>query len=148
MKNEVTLLIAEDDEGHAALILKNLQRAGIHNDLIRFADGQETIDFLFGQGTGPHRESGKAYVLLLDIRMPKVDGVEVLRRIKVDPELGKLPVIMLTTTDDPREIEKCHAMGCNSYITKPIDYDKFVHAIRQLGLYLLIIEVPSLNNIS
>jgi len=145
MKNEVTLLIAEDDEGHAALIRKNLQRAGIHNHLIRFADGQETIDFLFGQGAGPHRESGKAYVLLLDIRMPKVDGVEVLRRIKVDPELGKLPVIMLTTTDDPREIEKCHAMGCNNYITKPIDYDKFVYAIRQLGLYLLIIEVPNLN---
>jgi len=145
MKKEVTLLIAEDDDGHAALILKNLQRTGIHNDLIRFADGQEVIDFLFSQGPGRHREKGKAYVLLLDIRMPKVDGIEVLRRIKADPELGKLPTIMLTTTDDPREIEKCHAMGCSSYITKPIDYDNFVYAIRQLGLYLLIIEVPNLN---
>jgi CheY-like chemotaxis protein len=145
MKREVTLLIAEDDEGHAALIRKNLQRAGIHNEIIRFTDGQDTIDFLFGQGEGPHRQHGKAYVLLLDIRMPKVDGIEVLRRIKADPEMSKLPVIMLTTTDDPREIEKCHAMGCSNYITKPIDYDKFVHAIRQLGLFLLIIEVPKLN---
>lgn len=145
MKKEVTLLIAEDDEGHAALIRKNLQRAGIHNELVRFVDGQETIDFLFGGGEGPHRKEGAAYVLLLDIRMPKVDGTEVLRRIKADPEMSMLPVIMLTTTDDPREIEKCHAMGCSSYITKPIDYEKFVYAIRQLGLFLLIIEVPSLT---
>jgi CheY-like chemotaxis protein len=145
MKKEVTLLIAEDDEGHAALILKNLQRAGIHNKIVRFSDGQDTIDFLFGQGEGPHRQHGEAYVLLLDIRMPKVDGIEVLRRIKADPQVSKLPVIMLTTTDDPREIGKCHAMGCSNYITKPIDYDKFVHAIRQLGLFLLIIEVPNLN---
>jgi CheY-like chemotaxis protein len=145
VKKEVTLLIAEDDEGHAALIRKNLQRAGIHNELVRFADGQEAIDFLFGQGEGPRREHGKAYVLLLDIRMPKVDGVEVLRRIKADPEMSKLPVIMLTTTDDPREIDKCHAMGCSNYITKPIDYDRFVYAIRQLGLFLLIVEVPKLD---
>jgi CheY-like chemotaxis protein len=145
MKKEVTLLIAEDDEGHAALIRKNLQRAGIHNEIVRFADGQEAIDFLFARGKGPHRKPGAAYVLLLDIRMPKVDGVEVLRRIKADPELAKLPVVMLTTTDDPREIEKCHAMGCSSYIAKPIDYDNFVYAIRQLGLFLLIVEVPNLN---
>jgi CheY-like chemotaxis protein len=145
MEKEVVILIAEDDDGHAALIRKNLQRAGIHNEIIRFRDGQEVIDFLFAEGDRPHRQHGAPYVLLLDIRMPKVDGVEVLRRIKADPELGKLPVVMLTTTDDPREIEKCHAMGCSSYITKPIDYDKFVYAIRQLGLYLLIIEVPNLN---
>ena len=145
MKKEVTLLIAEDDEGHAALIRKNLQRAGIHNEIIRFADGQEAIDFLFARGEGPHRKPGSAYVLLLDIRMPKVDGVEVLRRIKADPGLSKLPVVMLTTTDDPREIEKCHAMGCSSYIAKPIDYDKFVYSIRQLGLFLLIVEVPNLD---
>lgn len=145
MKKEVTILIAEDDDGHAALIRKNLQRAGIHNELVRFTDGQEVIDFLFGRGEGPHRQHGAPYVLLLDIRMPKMDGIEVLVRIKADPEMSKLPVIMLTTTDDPREIEKCHEMGCSSYITKPIDYDKFVYAIRQLGLFLLIVEVPNLD---
>ncbi|TRZ97152.1 MAG: response regulator [Deltaproteobacteria bacterium] len=145
MKKEVILLIAEDDEGHAALITKNIQRAGIHNKVIRFADGQETIDFLFGEGDGPHRQRGQSYVLLLDIRMPKMDGIEVLRRIKSDPEICKIPVIMLTTTDDPREIEKCHEIGCSNYITKPIDYEKFVYAVRQLGLFLLIIEVPKIN---
>lgn len=146
MEKEVTILIAEDDDGHAALIRKNLQRAGIRNEIIRFRDGQEVIDFLFAAGEGPHRRQDAPYILLLDIRMPKVDGVEVLRRIKADPELGKLPVIMLTTTDDPREIGKCHEMGCSSYITKPIDYDNFVHAIRQLGLFLLIVEVPHLDH--
>jgi CheY-like chemotaxis protein len=146
MEKEVTILIAEDDDGHAALIRKNLQRAGIHNELVRFTDGQEVIDFLFAQGKGPHRQHGAPYVLLLDIQMPKVDGIEVLGRIKADPELSKLPVVMLTTTDDPREIAKCHEMGCSSYITKPIDYDKFVYAIRQLGLFLLIVEVPNLDH--
>jgi len=146
MDKEVTILIADDDDGHAALIRKNLQRAGIHNEIIRFTDGQEVIDFLFPGGEGPHRQHGAPYVLLLDIRMPKIDGIEVLRRIKADPELSKLPVIMLTTTDDPREIEKCHEMGCSSYITKPIDYENFVYAIRQLGLFLLIVEVPNLDH--
>jgi CheY-like chemotaxis protein len=146
MEKEVTILIAEDDDGHAALIRKNLQRAGIHNEILRFTDGQEALDFLFTEGEGPHRQHGAPYVLLLDIRMPKVDGVEVLRRIKADSELGKLPVIMLTTTDDPSEIEKCHDLGCNSYITKPIDYDNFVNAVRQLGLFLQIVEVPNLDH--
>ena len=146
MDKEVTILIADDDDGHAALIRKNLQRAGIHNEIVRFTDGQEVIDFLFAGGEGPHRQHGAPYVLLLDIRMPKVDGIEVLRRIKGDSELSKLPVIMLTTTDDPREIAKCHEMGCSSYITKPIDYENFVYAIRQLGLFLLIVEVPNLDH--
>ena len=146
MEKVVTILIAEDDDGHAALIRKNLQRAGIHNEILRFTDGQEVIDFLFAGGEGPRRQHGEPYILLLDIRMPKVDGIEVLRRIKADSELCKLPVIMLTTTDDPVEIEKCHEMGCSSYITKPIDCDNFVNAIRQLGLFLQIVAVPKLDH--
>jgi len=145
LNSEVVILIAEDDEGHAGLICKNLVRAGIVNDLIHFKDGLAVVNFLFKTGQGPHRELGKAYILLLDIRMPALDGVEVLTRIKADPELRKLPVIMITTTDDPREVEKCHALGCNSYISKPIEYDEFVNAIRQLGLYLAIVQVPRVN---
>jgi len=145
VKQEVKILIAEDDEVHANLIMKNLKRAGISNEIIHFKDGQETLDFLYKKGDGPHRETGQGYLLLLDIRMPKVDGVEVLRQVKVDDELRKMPVIMVTTTDDPREVEKCHALGCSNYVTKPIDYDKFVEAIRQLGLFLLVVEVPQIN---
>ena len=77
--------------------------------------------------------------------MPKVDGVEVLRRVKKDKKLKKMPVIMITTTDDPRDVEKCHKLGCSSYITKPIDYGKFVDAIKRLGLFLLVVEIPKLN---
>jgi len=148
MKKEVIILIAEDDEGHAALIKKNLKRAGINNEMIHFKDGQETLDFLFRKGDGQHRQAGIPYLLLLDIRMPKVDGVGVLKRIKADEELRKMPVVMITTTDDPKEVENCHAIGCSNYVTKPIDYDKFVQAIKQLGLFLLVVEVPKINGVS
>jgi CheY-like chemotaxis protein len=145
MKKEVIVLIAEDDDGHATLIEKNLKRAGLLNEIIRFKDGQETLDFLFEKGKGVHRKHDMAYLLLLDIRMPKVDGVDVLRQVKADKELKKLPVIMITTTDDPREVELCHELGCSNYITKPIDYDSFMEAVRQLGLFLLVVEVPKID---
>jgi CheY-like chemotaxis protein len=145
MEKKVVIIIAEDDEGHAALIRKNLKRAGILNEILHFKDGQETLDYLFKRGEGPHWKTGTAIMLLLDIRMPKVDGEGVLRQIKHDKELRKIPVIMVTTTDDPREVEKCHAIGCSHYVTKPVDYDKFVKAIRQLGLFLAVVQVPKIN---
>jgi CheY-like chemotaxis protein len=145
MTNEVVILIAEDDEGHATLIKKNLRRAGIVNSILHFKDGQEILDYLFRRGAGPHWKQGTAIVVLLDIQMPKIDGVEVLRQIKHHDELCKIPVIMITTTDDPREVERCHAIGCSNYVTKPVDYEKFVAVIRQLGLFLLVVEVPTIN---
>ncbi|MBN8422111.1 MAG: response regulator [Verrucomicrobia bacterium] len=145
MTQEVVIIIAEDDAGHARLIEKNLGRVGLHNPIQRFENGQDVLDFLFRRGPGLHRKSDTAYLLLLDIRMPKVDGVEALRQIKEDASLRKLPVIMLTTTDDPREIERCHLLGCNSYIVKPVDYDKFAEAIKQLGMYVSLVQVPEIN---
>jgi len=145
MNSEVTILIAEDDPGHSTLIQRNLRRSGLGNEMIVFDDGAPLLDFLFGEGDTPHLANGKPYLLLLDIRMPRVDGVEVLRRIKADPKLRRMPVIMLTTTDDPSEVERCHTLGCSSYITKPVDYDRFVEAIRQLGLYLSVVQVPRIN---
>jgi CheY-like chemotaxis protein len=91
------------------------------------------------------RVLGTPYLLLLDIGMPEVDGVEVLRRIKADPELKTMPVIMITTTDDPREVGRCHELGCSNYVTKPLDYNQFVEAIRRLGLFLLVVEVPKID---
>jgi CheY-like chemotaxis protein len=142
---EVVILVAEDDAGHARLIEKNLTRAGLHNGIRRFDNGQAVLDFLFRRGPGPHRELDTPYLLLLDIRMPQVDGVEVLRQLKGDPELRKIPVLVLTTTDDPREVERCHAIGCASYIVKPVDYDKFAEAIKSLGLYISLVEVPEIS---
>lgn len=147
MQQEVTILIAEDDDGHAELIRKNLERAGILNRIIRFADGQDALDFFFKESIPVHWEKGQSYILLLDIRMPKVDGNEVLARLKANDEFRKIPVIMITTTDDPREINNCHALGCSNYVVKPIDYDKFSAAIRELGLFLLIVEVPALDGV-
>ena len=147
MHKEVIILIAEDDEGHTGLIRKNLARAGISNQMEHFKDGQEIVDFLFRFGDGPHRRSHTPYILLLDIRMPKLDGTEVLKRIKEDHELRKMPVIMITTTDDPREVERCHELGCSNYITKPVEYDAFVNAVRQLGLFLAVVQVPQVNGV-
>jgi CheY-like chemotaxis protein len=145
MTREVVILIADDDAGHARLIEKNLQRVGLHNSTLRFENGQEILDFLFRRGKESKLATDAGYLLLLDIRMPKVDGVEVLRQIKADAELRKLPVIMLTTTDDPREVARCHALGCSNYIVKPVDYEKFSEAIKQFGLFISLVQVPDLN---
>jgi CheY-like chemotaxis protein len=142
---EIIIVLAEDDEGHATLIKKNLLRGGIDNEILLFKDGQETLDFFFRRGPEPKRENNMPYLLLLDIRMPKVDGVEVLRQIKQDEELRKMPVIMLTTTDDPKEVDRCHQLGCGLYITKPVAYDNFVEAIKQLGLVLKVVQSPLIN---
>ncbi|MCX6848199.1 MAG: response regulator [Verrucomicrobia bacterium] len=146
MTQEVVIIIAEDDDGHARLIENSLRRVGLHNAIHRCGNGQEALDFLFRRGPGPHRTSDTPYLLMLDIRMPKVDGVETLRQIKEDPSLRKLPVIMLTTTDDPREIERCHLLGCNNYIVKPVDFGKFAEAIAQLGMFVSLVQVPEIND--
>jgi CheY-like chemotaxis protein len=145
MKKELTIILAEDDEGHASLIKRNLKRSGLLNEIIHFHDGQQTLDYLNSVKDKTENSDNIPSLLLLDIKMPKVDGIEVLGQVKQDPLLKKMPVIMITTTDDPREIEKCHELGCSNYITKPIDYEKFVTAIRKLGLFLLLVEVPDLN---
>lgn len=144
-KSEAVILIADDDAGHARLIEKNLRRAALTNRTERFHDGQEVLDFLLQRGSRQY-EKETPYILLLDIRMPKVDGVEVLRQLKSTQELCKIPVIMLTTTDDPREVERCHLLGCSSYIVKPVDYDQFSSAIFKLGYFISLMRVPELNN--
>ncbi len=133
-----TILIVDDDEGHAILIRENLEAAGLRNRMEHFRDGQAILDFFANRPPA----SGEAYLILLDIRMPKVDGIEVLRRLKADTRLNKLPVIMLTTTDDSREVERCYELGCNVYIQKPVDYDRFADAIRRLGSFVPLLLVP------
>ena len=145
MSEQPTILITEDDDGHAFLIEDNLRRAGVNALFLRFSDGEEVLKFLSGETTEPKFERGRAYLLLLDIRMPKVDGVEVLRRIKEDPELHKLPVIILTTTDDPREVERCHELHCNNYIQKPVSWERFASAITQLGKFLSLLHLPRME---
>src|SRR5437660_1023001 len=103
-----TILLAEDDDGHARLIQRNLRRAGIVNEIKHVQDGQEALDYLRCEGPFASRVPNGPLLLLLDINMPRVDGVEVLGRIKADPRTAASPVVMLTTTDDPREVERCY----------------------------------------
>ena len=135
----VQIILVEDDDGHATLVERNLRRAGLANGFMRLKDGQEALDYLFGE---TRDDSALSSVLLLDIKMPRVDGIEVLRRLKADPRTAMIPVIMLTTTDDPREVEKCYQLGCNVYVTKPVEYDSFVDAVKRLGLFLQVVKIP------
>jgi CheY-like chemotaxis protein len=143
MSNEhLMLLLAEDDDGHAALVERNLKRAGVANQIVRVKDGQEALDYLRGEGAYVGQKPSAPLLLLLDINMPRVDGVGVLKAVKADPKLAMLPVIMLTTTDDPREVDRCYQLGCSVYMTKPVQYQDFVEALTRLGMFLEIIRLP------
>ena len=153
----VSIILIEDDDGHATLVERNLRRAGISNGFVRFRDGQQALDYFFGADVTDHTDfSGDSAaglgvepehltnsVVLLDLKMPRVDGFEVLRRLKASPLTAPVPVIVLTTTDDPREIARCYELGCNVYITKPVEYDAFIEAVRRLGFFLQVVKLPS-----
>ena len=138
----LVIVLAEDDEGHAYLVKQNLARAGIANEIVHVSDGQEAMDYVRRQGAYANRSSNGPLLLVLDINMPRLDGVDVLARIKSDETTAKIPVIMLTTTDDPREVERCYGLGCSVYITKPVDYEAFVEAVKRLGMFLQVVRVP------
>jgi CheY-like chemotaxis protein len=137
----VNIVMIEDDEGHARLIEKNIRRAGISNHITHFLDGTTALDYLFESPHGPAL-NGPA-LILLDLNLPDMSGIDILTRIKdAASPLRRTPVIVLTTTDDKQEIQRCYDLGANVYITKPVDYESFAVAIRQLGLFLSVIQVP------
>jgi CheY-like chemotaxis protein len=140
---EVTILLAEDDLGHARLIEKNLRRSNIKNDLVFVSDGRQALEYILGEGTFEGSERQVPLLVLLDLNLPVVDGYEVLRRLKADKRTRRIPVIVLTTTDDRREIKRCYELGCNAYMTKPVEYEQFAEAIRKLGLFLSVVMIPN-----
>ena len=132
----VTIVMIEDDEGHARLIEKNIRRAGINNDIRHFTDGTSALAYLFNESAG-------ASLILLDLNLPDMSGTDILAKVKAEGSpVKRTPVVVLTTTDDSREIQRCYDLGCNVYITKPVNYENFAQAIRQLGLFLSVIQVP------
>jgi CheY-like chemotaxis protein len=138
----VTIIMIEDDEGHARLIEKNIRRAGVSNQIIPFTDGTSALRYLMGEDGSGAVSSGRQLLVLLDLNLPDMTGVDILEKVKGNEHTRRSPVVVLTTTDDQREIQRCYDLGANVYITKPVDYDGFANAIRQLGLFFSVIQVP------
>ena len=136
---KLIILIAEDDDGHAELINNGLIESGVKNEIIRFSNGEEVWNFFSSNDSKMIQDNN--YLLLLDINMPKMDGIEVLKLMKSDTDLKEIPIMMLTTTYDPREVEACYKLGCNIYITKPIDFNKFTEILTRLCLFIQIIKI-------
>jgi DNA-binding response OmpR family regulator len=143
MTQPVTIIMIEDDEGHARLIEKNIRRAGVNNEIIPFANGTDALRHLFGADGSGSAHKGTALLILLDLNLPDTTGVDILKRVKENEHLKRSPVVVLTTTDDANEIQRCYDLGCNVYITKPVNYENFANAIRQLGLFFSVIQVPA-----
>lgn len=138
----VTIIMIEDDEGHARLIEKNIRRAGVANQIVPFTNGTEALAYLLGpDGTGLVNK-GRQLLVLLDLNLPDMTGIDILEKVKGNEHTKRSPVVVLTTTDDQREIQRCYDLGANVYITKPVDYEGFANAIKQLGLFFSVMQIP------
>jgi len=139
----VTILVVEDDPGHARLIERNLRYSNIANEIVKLGDGQEALDYLFGEGKYEGLERSSSLLVLLDLNLPVLDGFQVLERMRADDRTKYVPVIIVTSSDDTRDVERCYDLGCNVFLTKPVvDYEQFSEAIRKLGLFLSVVTVP------
>jgi CheY-like chemotaxis protein len=143
MTKTVTVILVEDDEGHARLIERNIRRSGVNNEIVAFTNGTAAIKYLLGSDGSGSDHRGRPLLVLLDLNLPDMTGADILRRIKASKYLKSAPVVVLTTTDDCQEIRRCYELGCNVYITKPLNYESFANAIRQLGLFFSVIQVPA-----
>ena len=139
---EVTIVMVEDDEGHARLIEKNIRRAGVNNEIVPFTDGTSALDYVLGTDRTGYVSRASSLLILLDLNLPDMSGIDILEKIKTNQHTKRLPIVILTTTDDETEIKRCYDLGANVYITKPVEYESFAHAIRQLGLFFSVMQIP------
>lgn len=139
--DNVEILFVEDSLDDAVLTIRALTKNGFTNKLHHVTDGAEALDFIYCRGNYINRKI-KDYpkLILLDLKMPKVSGIQVLEKVKSDPDFNSVPVVMLTSSNESPDIEKCYALGANSYIVKPVDSDKFFHAIKEIGMYWMILS--------
>ncbi len=137
---EFEILIVEDDPNDAELITRALKKHNLANKLVLLKDGAEALDFLFGQGSFAQMDDGKPRVILLDLKLPKVNGIEVLRKIKSEERTKKIPVVILTSSREDRDLKDAYDLGVNSYVTKPIQFDEFAKVVSDLGMYWLLLN--------
>lgn len=142
---QVNIVMIEDDMGHATLIEKNLRRAGIANDIYHIDNGRKALNYLFREEEFAGTPLPACLLILLDLNLPEVDGFRILEKLKSDEILKAIPVIVLTTTDNPREVDRAYELGCNVYITKPVEYENFAESINKLGLMLAVVKVPEVG---
>ncbi len=140
---EVEILLVEDSASDAELALRALKKHHLANNIVVVTDGEEALDFIFARGAFSNRSvENHPKVILLDLKLPKVDGLDVLRAIKSDPRTQIIPVVVLTSSKQESDIVESYRLGVNSYIVKPVDFDKFVVAVRDLGMYWLLLNQP------
>jgi CheY-like chemotaxis protein len=142
MTDTLSVVIAEDDEGHATLVRRNLKRAGLESEPVHLRDGQEVLDYVYRRGQWSSRSPHDALVLIVDLNMPRLGGIEVLEQLKTDEELTRIPIFVLTTTDDPIELDRCYALGAAACIVKPVQYAAFAEVVQRLTQFLLMARIP------
>ncbi|OFZ71225.1 MAG: two-component system response regulator [Betaproteobacteria bacterium RBG_16_58_11] len=139
--SDKTILLVEDNPDDEALTLRALRKNLILNEIVVARDRAEALDYLFGTGIHDGRDTSiQPQLILLDLKLPKIDGLEVLKRLRADPRTALQPVAILTTSNEERDIITSYQLGANSYIRKPVDFDQFIESVRQLGLYWLVLN--------
>lgn len=142
--DNVEILFAEDSPDDAILTIRALTKSGFTNKLLHVKDGAEALDFMYCRGIYSERNpKSHPKLLLLDLKMPKVSGMQVLEKVKGDPEFKSIPAVILTSSQEDPDIAKCYQLGANSYIVKPVDSNKFFEAIKEMGMYWMILSQPS-----
>jgi two-component system response regulator len=140
---EIDILLVEDNSSDAGMTIRALNKNNLANKLLHLKDGAEALDFIFGEGKYAGRQiENRSKLILLDLKMPKVNGIEVLKRIKSDNRTKQIPVVVLTSSKENLDIQACYDLGVNSYIVKPVEFDEFQKAVSQLGLYWTTINQP------
>lgn len=141
--HDIEILLVEDSPEDAVLTIRALKKHNLANNLIHLSDGQEALDFIFAKGKFSDREVGdQPKVIFLDLKMPKVDGLQVLQAIKVDERTKLIPVVIMTSSKEDKDIQECYRLGANSYVVKPVGFDNFSKAVTELGLYWLLVNQP------
>jgi len=143
MNQEVEILLVEDNTSDAEMTIRALKKNNLANKLMHVKDGAEALDFIFARGNFSERNINNGpKIIVLDLKMPKVNGIEVLKIVKADERTQKIPVIVLTSSKEDPDIQQCYALGVNSYVVKPVEFDEFVKAVTELGLYWMILNQP------